>query len=180
MNSLGGQGSCNQGPGSWINQANAGVHPPPGNIGHVTSHISIGSIHTQATSVLATSGYFGYTCWTLTEIDARRVICPKTARGAHGSCNYSHHQEAATCALPHIFALAKQFHAKNSEGKVSNKYANLQSEYAGNLAKIKNLKRHMDPWDMSDPFVIPQLIDPYALSVDNRWAKRGRLQVYSF
>ncbi len=25
--------------------------------------------------------------------------------------------------------------------------ANLQSEYAGNLAKIKNFKRHMDAWD---------------------------------
>jgi hypothetical protein len=68
--------------------------------------------------------------------------------------------------------LAKHFHAKNSEGKASNKYANLQSEYAGNLAKIKNFKWHMDAWDMSDPFVIPQLIDPYALSVDNHWAER--------
>jgi hypothetical protein len=30
----------------------------------------------------------------------------------------------------------------------------------------------MDAWDMSDPFVIPQLIDPYALSVDDCWPER--------
>ena len=42
------------------------------------------------------------------------------------------------------FALAKLFHAKNAEGEASNKYANLQSKYAGNLAKIKTLKRCMD------------------------------------
>jgi hypothetical protein len=30
----------------------------------------------------------------------------------------------------------------------------------------------MDGWDMSDLYVIPQLIDPYALSVDKRWAER--------
>jgi hypothetical protein len=58
-------------------------------------------------------------------------------------------------ALPHIFTSSKHFHEKNSEGKASNKYTNLQSKYAGYLAKIKNFKRHMDAWDMSDPFVIP-------------------------
>ncbi len=60
VNSLGGQGSHNQGPGSWINQANAGVHPPPGNIGHVPSHVFVGSIHTQATSqkLVLTVGLF--------------------------------------------------------------------------------------------------------------------------
>jgi hypothetical protein len=174
VNSLGGQGSCNQGPGSWINQANAGVHPPPSNIGHVPSHVSIGSNRTQATSVGATSRYFGSTHQTPTEINPRWVTCPKTAHGVHGSCNYSCHQVAVTRALPHIFAMAKHFHAKNSEGKALNKYANLQSEYAGNLAiaKIKNFKRHMDAWDMSDPFVIPQLIDPYALLVKDHWAER--------
>ncbi len=83
-----------------------------------------------------------------------------------------HHQEAAAKALPHVFASAKHFRAKNAEGKSSNKYANLQSEYAGNLAKIKSFKWHMDVWDMSDPFAIPSLIDPDALSVDDCWAER--------
>ena len=123
--------------------------------------------------MVATSGYFvGATRRSAAEINARRVICPKNARGVIGSRDYTRHQEAATKALPHIFASAKHFHAKNAEGESSNKYANLQSEYAGNLAKIKNFKRHMDAWDMSDPFVIPKLTDPTALSVEDRWAER--------
>jgi len=65
--------------------------------------------------------------------------------------------------------LAKHFHAKNAEGEASNKYANLQSEYAGNLAKIKTLKWRMDAWDLISPFVIPDFVDPNALSVDDRW-----------
>jgi hypothetical protein len=108
------------------------------------SHLSVGSNDTLATSVVATSRYFGYTHQTPNEINANQVICPKTACRAHGSCNYSHHQETVTRALPHIFASAKHFHAKNSEGEALNKYANLQPEYAGNLAKIKNFKLHMD------------------------------------
>ena len=146
-----------------------GARPPP-NQGHVPSHVSVA---TAATSVVATSGYFvGATRRSAAEINARRVICPKNARGVIGSRDYTRHQEAATKALPHIFASAKHFHAKNAEGESSNKYANLQSEYAGNLAKIKNFKRHMDAWDMSDPFVIPKLTDPTALSVEDRWAER--------
>jgi hypothetical protein len=138
---------------------------PPPNQGHVPSHVSVA---TAATSVVATSGYFvGATKRSAAEINACRVICPKSARGVIGSRDYTRHQEAATKALSHIFASAKHFHAKNAEGESSNKYANLQSEYAGNLAKIKTFKRHMDAWDMSDPFVIPKLIDPTALSVDN-------------
>jgi hypothetical protein len=43
---------------------------------------------------------------------------------------------------------------------------------------IKNFKQHMDTWDMSDPFVIPQLIDPYALSVDNCWAERKTTSIH--
>jgi hypothetical protein len=72
----------------------------------------------------------------------------------------------------HVFASAKHFHAKNAEGETSNKYAYLQSKYASNLAKIKNFKRHMDAWDMSDPFFIPTFIDPDAISVEDCWAER--------
>jgi hypothetical protein len=75
-------------------------------------------------------------------------------------------------ALPYIFASAKHFHAKNADGESSNKYANHQSEYAGNLAKIKSFKWHMDEWDMSDPFVIPMLVDHFVLSVDDCWGER--------
>jgi hypothetical protein len=38
-----------------------------------------------------------------------------------GFRDYTHHQEAATKALPHVFAGAKHFHAKNAEGEFSNK-----------------------------------------------------------
>jgi hypothetical protein len=54
----------------------------------------------------------------------------------------------------------------------------LRSKYAGNLAKIKNFKWHMGAWDMSDPFVILQLIDPYALIVDDCWAERKTAGIY--
>jgi hypothetical protein len=152
---------------------------PPPNIGHVPLHVSVATHATAATSVVATSGYFiGTTCWSVAEINACRVIFPKSARGVLGSCDYIRHQEAATKALPHVFASAKHFHAKNAEGESSNKYANLQSKYAGNLTKIKNFKCHMDAWDMSDPFVIPTLIDPDAISVEDCWAERKSTGVH--
>jgi hypothetical protein len=45
--------------------------------------------------------------------------------------------------------------------------------YVGNLAKIKTLKRRMDAWDMISPFVISELVDPFALSsVEDRWGNR--------
>ena len=73
--------------------------------------------------------------------------------------NFGHFLFFLINAAP-TFASAKHFHAKNADGEASNKYANLQSKYAGNLAKIKTLKRRMDAWDMISPFVIPDFIDP--------------------
>jgi hypothetical protein len=98
---------------------------PPTNIGHVPSHVSVTTHVTAATSVVATRGYFvGATCQSVAEINARRVICPKSACGVLGSYDYTCHQEAATKALPHVCASAKHFHAKNAS---SNKYANLHT-----------------------------------------------------
>ena len=76
------------------------------------------------------------------------------------SSEIADNQQALVCAL--------------ARWEASNIYANLQSEYAGNLAKIKTLKWRMDAWDMISPFVIPDfiVIDPYALSVENRWGNR--------
>ena len=37
---------------------------------------------------------------------------------------------------------------------------------------IKTLKRCMDAWDMISPFVIPEFVDPFALSVKDRWGDR--------
>jgi hypothetical protein len=88
---------------------------PPPNIVHVPSHVSVATHATAATSVVATSGYFiGTTHQSVAEIDAYRVICPKSAHGVLGSSDYTHHKEAATKALPHVFASAKHFHAKNA------------------------------------------------------------------
>ena len=141
----------------------------PGTLGRVPSHLSLAASAASA-SVLPTSGYFGsqkrqaveinarrVICpkhargagyfgsqkRQSVEINARRVICPKHARGAHVSRDYARHQEAATKAIPYPFASAKHFHAKNADDEASNKYANLQSKYAGNLVKIKTLKRRM-------------------------------------
>jgi hypothetical protein len=133
----------------------------------VTSRCSAASA-----SVIPTSGYFGTQKHQAVEINARRVICPKHARGAHGSREFARHQEDATKAIPHPFASAKHFHARNAEGEASNKNSNLQSEYAGNLAKIKTFKWRMDAWDMISPFVIPQFVDPFALSVEDCWGNR--------
>jgi hypothetical protein len=122
-----------------------GQDQPPPNIVHVPSHVSVATHATAATSVVATSGYFvGAIHRSVAEINARWIICPKSAHGVLGSRDYTRHQEASTKALPHVFISAKHFHAKNAEGESSNKYANLQSKYASNLAKIKNFKRHMD------------------------------------
>jgi hypothetical protein len=109
--------------GSRLNLGGQGL--PPTNEGHVPSHVSVTLNVTAATSVVATSGYFGATHWPAAEINACRVIFPKSAQGVLGSHDYTPHQEAATKALPHIFASAKHFHAKNAEGESSNKYANL-------------------------------------------------------
>ena len=165
------RGGVGQARGGPVPRSAGQAPSPQGTLGRIPSHLSL-AVSAASASVLPTSGYFGSQKRQAVEINARRVICPKHARGAHGSRDYARHQEAATKAIPYPFASAKHFHAKNADGEASNKYANLQSEYAGNLAKIKTLKRRMDAWDMISPFVIPDFIDPYALSVENRWGDR--------
>ena len=98
-------------------------------LGRIPSHVSQAASAASA-SVVPTGGYFGTQKHKAIEINARRVICPKHARVAHGSRDYAHHQEAANKALPYPFASAKHFHAKNAEGEALNKkYANLQSKH---------------------------------------------------
>jgi hypothetical protein len=80
-----------------------------------------------ATTVEATSGYFGAFCWSIMAIiNAGQINCTKNADGAHhGSRDYSCHQEAAT-----------------------KKQADLQSKYAGNLPQITISKWHRDILDV--------------------------------
>jgi hypothetical protein len=98
--------------GSRLNLGGRGLPPP--NQGHVPSRMSVALNATAATSVIATSGYFGATRWPAADINARQVIYPKSAWGVLGSRDYTRHQVAATKAPPHIFASAKHFHAKNA------------------------------------------------------------------
>ncbi len=65
----------------------------------VLSHVSVAASAASAT-VMPTCRYFGTTHHLAAELNAHQVICPKHARGAHGSRDYAHHQEAATKALP--------------------------------------------------------------------------------
>ncbi len=91
-----------------------------GMLGRIPSQVSL-AVSTASAFVIPISGYFGTQKRQAIEINARRVICPKHARVAHGSLDYACHQEAAKKALPYPFASAKHFHAKNAEGEVSNK-----------------------------------------------------------
>jgi len=78
-----------------------------GMLGRVPSQVSLAA-SAVSTSVIPTSGYVGSLRRQAFEINARRVICPKHAQGAHGSQ-----------AIPYPFALAKHFHAKNAQGEAS-------------------------------------------------------------
>ena len=105
----GGVGQARGGPAL---PRNAGQAPSlQGTLGRIPSHLSL-AVSAASASVVPTSRYFGSQKRQAFEINARRVICPKHARGAHGSRDYARHQEAATKAIPYPFASAKHFHAK--------------------------------------------------------------------
>jgi len=89
-------------------------------LGRIPSHVFLAASAASA-SVVPISGYFGTQKRKAIEINARRVICPKHARVAHGSRDYAPHQKAANKALPYPFASAKHFHAKNAEAEASTK-----------------------------------------------------------
>jgi hypothetical protein len=64
-----------------------------GMLGCKPSHVSLAASAASA-SVIPISGYFGTQKRQAIEINARWVICPRHARGAHGSGDYARHQEA--------------------------------------------------------------------------------------
>ncbi len=76
---------------------------------------------------------------------------------------------AATAAIPELFSAAKHFCTKNVDSKLSYKYKDIQSEYVGNLDKLKLFKKCMEAFDMFDPFLITTWIDPDAISVFDCW-----------
>ena len=117
----GGLGQARGGQAPWNARQAPGLL---GMLGRVPSQVSLAASAASA-SVIPISGYFGTQKRQAIERNARMVICPKHAQGAHGSRDYARHQEAANKALPYPFASAKHFHAKNAEREASNKYANL-------------------------------------------------------
>jgi hypothetical protein len=126
-------------------------------------------------SVAATGNYFNEIAWPSRHvISARKVICPKNAQGVQGLRDYSRHHEAATTALPKLFGVAKHYRTKNADEELSYKYKDIQSEYVGNLDKLKLFRKRMEAFDMLNPFLIPIWTNPIAISVVNRWGDRKR------
>ncbi len=60
------------------------------------------------------------------------------------------------------FGAAKHFVPRNLEGetKSSSKYRNIESEYVGNLTKIKAFRTRVANYGMQAPFLIQELVDP--------------------
>jgi hypothetical protein len=87
-------------------------------------------------------------------------------------CDYSWHHEAATAALPKLFGVAKHYRTKNADGELSYKYKDIQSEYVGNLDKLKLFRKRMEAFDMLNPFLIPIWTNPMAISVVDCWGDR--------
>jgi hypothetical protein len=130
-----------------------------------------GSISSR--SVVATGNYFNETAQCSCHvISARKVICPENACGAQGLRDYSWHQAAATAALPKLFGMAKHYRTKNADGELSYKYKDIQSEYVGNLDKLKLFRKCMEAFDMLDPFLIPIWMNPMAISIVDCWGDR--------
>ena len=62
---------------------------------------------------------------------------------------------------------------KNSERESkSTKYTDIQSDYVGNLAKIKLLKACIMVYEIRYPFIIPTLVDRYVGAVEDHWGNR--------
>jgi hypothetical protein len=124
-------------------------------------------------SIIPTSNYFDASVWCSHHVvSAWKVVCPKEKCGAQGLRSYSCRHSAATTALPELFGAVKHFCTKKADGELSYKYKDIQSEYVGNLDKLKLLRKRIDAFDMFDPFLIPVWIDPHAFSVMDRWGDR--------
>jgi hypothetical protein len=105
-------------------------------------------------------------------VAARKIVCPKNTRRLQGSRDCSRQHAAATAALRDLFGAAKHFRTKNAEGELAYKYKDIQSEYVGNLDKLKLYRKRLEASDMLSYFYIPELIDPHAFSVNDRWGDR--------
>ncbi len=80
-------------------------------------------------------------------VSAQKVVCPKENQGAQGSPNFSCYHLAATAALPDLFGVVKHFSTKNVDRELTYKYKDIESEYVGNLDKLK--VQHVQPFSHS-------------------------------
>ncbi len=103
---------------------------------------------------------------------AWKVVSPKGKRGDQGSRDYNWHHLAATAAILELFGVAKHVCTKNADSKLSYKYKDIQSEYVRNLDRLMLFRKHMEAFDMFDPFLITTWIDPDAISVLDCWGNR--------
>ena len=105
------------------------------------------------------------------------MVCIKIKRVPEGLRERSINYGNKTKALLQTFGAAKHFIYKKG-GSESTKYTNIQSEYVGNLDKIKFLEACIMDYDMRDTFIILTLVDEYAGSVKDCWGKHAAMGVY--
>ena len=102
----------------------------------------IGGASAGSRSTIPTGNYFDDTTrHSRRMVAARKVVCPKGKCGDQGSRDYSQHHSAATAAIPELFGAEKHFCTKNADGELSYKYKDIQSEYVGNLDKLKLFRK---------------------------------------
>jgi len=169
------RGAAAGGGASIVSQHSARSHQSNRSIPAV-----IGGGNSVHQSIIGTGNYFDDTAQCSRRVvAARKIVCPKNTRGLQGSRDYSRQHAAATAALPDFFGAAKHFRTKNAEGELAYKYKDIQSEYVGNLDKLKLYRKRLEAFDMLSPSYIPELIDPHAFSVNGSWGDRmtGRVDL---
>ena len=162
------RGAAAGGGASVVSQHSARSHQSNRSIPAV-----VGGGNSVHQSIIGTGNYFDDTVQRSRRVvAARKIVCPKDTRGLQGSRDYSRQHAAATAALPDLFGAAKHFRTKNAEGELAYKYKDIQSEYVGNLDKLKLYRKHLEAFNMLSLFYNPELIDPHAFSVNDRWGDR--------
>jgi hypothetical protein len=126
-----------------------------------------GSTSVGSRSVVPMGNYFNESArcshWNI--FDCNKVVCPKEKSGAQGSRDYCCNHAAATAALPELLGVAKHFRTKNSDGELAYKYKDIQSEYVGNLDKLKLFRKRLVAFNMLNRFMVPSWIEPNAISI---------------
>jgi len=123
----------------------------------------------------STGSYWGHaTKRSKEEILQRRVVWDKSKCGLPGSREREVHHKNATYALSQSFGAVTHFILNNSEGEPeSTKYSDIQSEYVGNLTKIKLSETRVKGYNMMSPFIIPELIDPETDVIKDCWGNQN-------